>query len=181
MHLTRHLVALLGVAALAAPAAASAHDDDHRGGRDKVEDGVHHGTHAEPGDDGRRRGRDKAEDDDRRGRGRDRKAVKLDTFEFKGVYGADGTVTVAGGNSRVRRAGFVGQVVTFDFTGARISVADVDGNGTADLADVQSGDRVNVQVKLPRSLKAADAGTLRARKLVDRTHPRVSDDDASRS
>ena len=45
-------------------------------------------------------------------------------YVFKGVWHADGSVTVTGGNARVRKGGFVGQVVSFDVAAAKLRAAD---------------------------------------------------------
>ena len=97
------------------------------------------------------------------------KRPKVATYEFKGLVVAVGDgavqVEVTHGNSRGRR--FKGQTLTFDVTKARLSVADANGDGNRDLADVAAGDRVNVQAKLPRG--AVDATqALPARRLVDK-------------
>jgi hypothetical protein len=104
---------------------------------------------------------------------------------FKGAYKGDGVVTVASGNSPVRKGGYVGQDVTFDLSTAKLVVADTDGVAGLTVADVQAGDVVLVQARLPRVTKPAgdyeQAAAIVARKLVDKTHPPVaaehSDDD----
>jgi hypothetical protein len=149
---TRRLIALAGLAALAFPATAAA-KDGHRG-----------------------RDRDK-QAEKRHGHGHKAKRVKTGTFVFKGVYGGDGAVEVTGGNSRVRRSGLVGTVVTFDLSGARLRVADVNGDGAADAADLQAGDRVVVQARLPRGVELDEDTVVTARKLVDRTAPESDDDE----
>lgn len=142
-HCSRGLAALLGLAALASPVAASA--KDHRPGR---------------------------------ARGHER--ARLQTFVFAGVYAGEDAVAVRGGNRRARSGGFVGRLVSFDLREARISVADASGDGVGDAADLASGDRVVVQARLPRELRAADAGVLVARRVVDRTRPETDDrDDAA--
>ena len=45
-----------------------------------------------------------------------RRPTKGKTYIFKGVYKGEGVVTVAKGNSRVRKGGYVGQDVTFDLS-----------------------------------------------------------------
>jgi hypothetical protein len=151
---TRRLIALAGLAVLALPATAVA-KEGHRG-----------------------RDRDKqAEKRHGHGHGHKSKRPKTATFVFKGVYEGDGVVTVTGGNSRVRRSGLVGTVVTFDLSRARLDVADVNGDGAADAADVQADDKVVVQARLPRGFELADGAVVTARKVVDRTAPGSDDDD----
>lgn len=60
----------------------------------------------------------------------------------------DVVVSVTGGNSRGRQ--FAGQSVTFDLSGAVIKVADTNGDGVRNLADVQQGDTVKVKLRLAR-------------------------------
>ena len=109
------------------------------------------------------------------------KRVKLHTFVFVGRFTAPDVVEVVGGNAFVRRGGFRGQQVTFDFASAKVAVADTDGDGVATLADVQDGDTVVVKARLPRRTRfvaAAEGETAEpviARTLVDRTNPPVED------
>jgi hypothetical protein len=102
------------------------------------------------------------------------KPVKVSTYVFKGVWHADGTVTVSGGNAKVRKGGFVGETVAFDVSAAKLRVADTDADGALTAADLAEGDKVVVQAKLPRT----DPGEapFAARKVVDQTHPASSDD-----
>jgi hypothetical protein len=93
------------------------------------------------------------------------------TYVFKGTWNAAaGTVTVKGGNSHVRKAGFVGQDVQFDLTGAKVVVRDTNGDGHRNASDLMDGDRVVVTARLPRS--GAGAPPFKARMIVDQTHPR---------
>lgn len=94
------------------------------------------------------------------------------------LHGAVASVDVAGSTVvvTVRRANrhgraLVGKDLSLSLGAARLSVADVNGDGVANLADVQPGDRVLAQVRLPR--RRPVTGTVAARKLVDRTHPKV--------
>ncbi len=100
------------------------------------------------------------------------KKVKTVMYVFKGVVNADGSVKVAKGNSFVKKAGLYGKDVTFDFTGAKLVVADADANGVT-IEDVKAGDKVLVQSRAPRKV-AADHQFV-ARKLVDQTRPPVED------
>ena len=127
---------------------------------------------------------------------KDKAAKKGKSYVFKGVYKADGVVTVTGGNSRVRKGGYVGQDVTFDLASAKIVAADSDGVAGISAADVKAGDKVLVQARLPRGTKApvAEASTdaepvagepvadeapaaLKARKLVVLSRSAAADDD----
>ncbi len=63
-------------------------------------------------------------------------------------------MTVAAGNSRVRKGGYVGTDVTFDLTTAKIVATDSDGVAGVTAADVKAGDKVLVQARLPRGTKA---------------------------
>jgi hypothetical protein len=94
------------------------------------------------------------------------------TYVFKGAYVDATTVDVAKGNHHVTAAGLTGPV-TFDFSAAKVSVGDVNGDGSADLGDVAAGDKVVVKVKAPRN----DPGDqpFAARQLVDQTNPSVED------
>ena len=90
-------------------------------------------------------------------------------YVFKGTYAGNSTVTVASGNARVRKGGYVGQTVAFDLTGARIVVADTNADTTNDLNDVATGDKVLVKAMLPKS----DPGSqpFAAKRLIDQTQP----------
>jgi hypothetical protein len=98
------------------------------------------------------------------------------SYVFKGVWHADGTVTVAGGNARVRKGGFVGQVVGFDLTSAKLRAADMNADGAVTAADLAEADKVVVKARLPRT--EPGAGPFAARMLVDQTHPAVEAADA---
>ncbi|HEX6457614.1 MAG TPA: hypothetical protein VF032_01750 [Thermoleophilaceae bacterium] len=90
------------------------------------------------------------------------------TYVFKGTWNAaDGTVTVNHGNAHVRHAGLLGQNVTFDLTGAKLVVADTNGDGSRTIADLKDGDRVLVKARLPRK----DPGTqpFKAKMLIDQS------------
>jgi hypothetical protein len=71
------------------------------------------------------------------------------TYVFKGTWAAGG-VAVSGGNQHVRRAGLVGTTVVFDLSHARLKVADVNGDGARDEADLQDGARVRVKARLAK-------------------------------
>ena len=100
------------------------------------------------------------------------KKVKLATYIVKGVYDEAGQVDVTSGNSHAKRAGLIRADVAFDFTQAKLVVADTDNDGEVTVRDFQAGDKVTVQLKLPRSV---GAGPYVARKVIDRTHPPVDE------
>lgn len=107
------------------------------------------------------------------GKGHDKGKSKSSQYVFKGTYAGDGAVDVLHGNSRVRKGGFVGQAVQFDFLSADVRVADTNADGTSDIADVAVGDRVLVQARLPKG--DPGAGPYVARRLVDQANPEEDD------
>ena len=176
--MTKRLMAVvLGAAVLAVPGTAVAGNGHGKGkGQEKA---------AEK--------RAKHESKSKKGK-RDAKAKKPVTFVFKGVYKGDGVVTVSKGNAHARKGGYVGTDVTFDLSAAKLVVADTDGTPGSTAADLQVGDEVLVQARLPRGTKAPApveavapaegetteapaAEAIKARKVVDKTHPPVSDDE----
>jgi hypothetical protein len=98
---------------------------------------------------------------------------KLANYVFKGVWHADGTVTVNGGNARVRKNDFVGAIVSFDLTAAKLRAADTNADAAVTPADLVEGDKVVVKAWLPRT--EPGTGPFAARKLVDQTHPAVEE------
>lgn len=105
---------------------------------------------------------------------------KTVTFVFKGTFSAPGTVEVRSGNAHVRKGGFVGQAVTFDFANAKVVAADTNADHQVNVADVKDGDAVLVLARIARRTKFADgADALPARKLVDTTNAPVRDDDST--
>ena len=104
------------------------------------------------------------------------KPVKTANYIVKGVWNADGTVTVAGGNARVRKGGLVGKSLTFTLESAKLRVADTNADGAVTGADVVAGDKVVIQARLPRT--EPGEGPFAARKLVDQTHPVVEEQEA---
>ena len=101
--------------------------------------------------------------------------TKAVTYVFKGTFTlADGTVAVTKGNAHARKAGLVGSSVAFDFSAAKVTVDDTNGDGKRDMADVKDGDKVLVQARLPR--KAPGEGPFKARKLVDQTHAQEAEE-----
>jgi hypothetical protein len=90
------------------------------------------------------------------------------TYVFKGTWNTgDSSVTVKHGNAHVRKAGFVGQTVAFDISGAKLVVADTNADGSRTSADLKDGDNVVVKARLPRK----DPGTqpFKARMLIDQS------------
>jgi hypothetical protein len=86
---------------------------------------------------------------------------------------------VKGGNHGVRRAGLVGTSITLDLAGAKLRVADRNGDGARDAEDLQDGDRVVVQARVARGDVAS--GTLTVRKLVARAQAGGDDQGADDS
>src|SRR4051794_2879347 len=69
-------------------------------------------------------------------------------YVLHGSYAGDGmTVSVTSANHH--GSGLAGQDVQFDFSSARISVADTNADTVTDLNDVAAGDRVLVHARLP--------------------------------
>jgi len=105
------------------------------------------------------------------------KQPKKVMFVFKGKFTATGTVQVTSGNSHVRRGGFVGHAVTFDFVNAKVVAADTNADQKVDVTDVKDGDVVLVQARVVRRTKyAEDAEAISARKLVDTTNAPVENE-----
>jgi hypothetical protein len=102
------------------------------------------------------------------GHGSEHAGGKGVTYVFKGTYVDATTVDVAKGNHHVTPAALTG-TVSFDFSAARISVGDVNGDGQATLDDVAAGDKVVVKVRAPR--KDPGEQPFAARQIVDQTHP----------
>ena len=78
------------------------------------------------------------------------------------------TVTVCVGTAKKstskRAVAWRGMPVVFDVTALKLKVRDIDGDGSKDLEDVQTGDRVKVAAKLPQDLSLATS-PYAARKL----------------
>jgi hypothetical protein len=92
-------------------------------------------------------------------------------YVFKGTFHAAGpSVSVVRGNRHVRRAGLVGQEVAFDLSTARVRVADVNGDGMRDSADLQEGDVVVVKARLPRGTPGT--APFAAQRVVDQSRGR---------
>jgi hypothetical protein len=92
-------------------------------------------------------------------------------YVFKGTFNvADSSVSVTKGNRHVRRAGLVGQTIALDLSGARVHVADVNGDGVQDAADLHEGDIVTVKAYAPR--RGSHAATFSARWVIAQPHKR---------
>jgi hypothetical protein len=140
----RSLIVALGVVALVVPAGAIAkHGGSHGAGNA--------GGKGHQGNQGKGKG----------------KRPHNVAWVFKGYYKGEGSIEVRHGNSRVRKGGYIGDEVAFDLSGARIVVADANGDGQRDLADVAVGDWVLVKARLPRT----DPGDqpFEAKRLIDKT------------
>jgi hypothetical protein len=160
---TRILAAALVAAALTVPAAATAHPGHGKGPEKHAAKAHEKGKHGKPK-------HDKAKHD---------KTVK---YVFKGTFTAPGTVAVTSGNRHVRKGGFVGQAVTFDFASAKVVAADTNGDQKVDVADVKDGDAVLVQARVAKKTQYEDgAAAIVARKLVDKTNPPARPHDGAES
>ena len=125
---TKHkVVAMLGVAAFAAPVALAAPPDGRGGGK-----------------------------------------TKPAQYNVKGVYAGDAVVSVKHVNGHARKAGWRDTDVAFDFSSAQIRVADANGDGVSNLADVAVGDRVKVKARLPK--RDPGVGPHVAQRLVDESN-----------
>jgi hypothetical protein len=116
------------------------------------------------------------------GHGDDRaKRKPVVTYVLKGtVTSVDAAGSVVRiGVTRANRHGrrLVGRQLALSVAADRVTVADVNDDGTEDLADVQVGDSVLAQVRLPK--RAAVADTVVARKLVDLTHEEDEEDESA--
>jgi hypothetical protein len=153
----RVIAAVLGAAALAVPAAAAADSGNGKGHEKRTAEDVV---------------KDKKP-----------KKVKNVMYVFKGAFTAPGTVEVSSGNSHVRKGGFVGQTVTFDFASAKVVVADTNADAKLDVVDVKDGDLVLVQARLAKRSEYAapaegeTAEPMVARKLIDKTNAPLDDEE----
>lgn len=102
------------------------------------------------------------------------KKVKTVMYVVKGVYDGPGKIDVTGGNKHAKRADLVRADVAIDLTRAKLVVADTTGDSQVTLDDIKVGDKVVVQLRLPRVLGDTP---LVARKVVDQTNPPVDESD----
>ena len=160
---TRRAVAVLGAAALTVPSVAAVASGKGKAPVKPV---------AEAQADAKKQNRAKA-----KGKAKAKK-VKMATYIVKGVFDEAGQVDVTGGNSHTRRAGLVRDDVVFTFDGAKLVVADTNADGAMTAADIKPGDKLTIQLKLPRTL---GAGPYAARKVVDRTNPPVDESDETQT
>jgi hypothetical protein len=111
------------------------------------------------------------------------KNAKKVTFVFRGTFTAPGTVDVVAGNAHVRKGGFVGHQVTFDFASARVVVADTNADQKVDLTDVKDGDLVLIQARAIKGTEYAapaegeTAAPIVARNVIDKTNSPAEGDD----
>ena len=115
--------------------------------------------------------KDKAPKSQSKSKGKAKGKSKPQTYVFKGTAVSAGTadslvVKVSGGNSRGKK--LKGSDVTFSLAGAKLNVADTNGDGKMDGADVKAGDKLVVQAKLAKDA----AQPFAARKVVDQTNPK---------
>ena len=132
MKLNRTFLALTAVAAIAAPTAVAA-----------------------PGKSGEHKPASKEE---AKAKGKGQSKGKMYVFRGTFVSGdaAANTVVVKVEKANGRAKKYNGQEVTFSLAGLKkLYVADTNGDGKKDLADVKAGDRVQVQSKLTKLTEAA--------------------------
>lgn len=98
------------------------------------------------------------------------------TYNAKGIYQGDGVVSVAKGNGAVKKAGWKGQDVTFDFSSADIRTEDNNVDGEETLDDVAVGSPVRVKARLPKG--DPGAGPYVAERLDDKSGDSDEDDDS---
>jgi hypothetical protein len=96
-------------------------------------------------------------------------------YVFKGTYSGDSSVAVTKGNRHVRKAELVDTTVAFDLTNAKVTVADTNADGTADINDVAVGDKVVVKAKLAKPDPGAQP--FAAKHLVDQTNPPADEEE----
>jgi hypothetical protein len=160
----QHVAVAAGVLAFAGAGTALAHGDGNGNGND------HHfgptgssgpsGPSGPTGPTGHHHGKHKHFKFHKHGKGK---------FVFSGTWSsADSSVTVTGGNAKVRNAGFVGQSVKFDTTKTRVLVFDTNSDNDITLADVKDGDTVLVLARLPKDGSATQP--FKAAKLLDVTN-----------
>ena len=158
------LTALAGTLALVFPAGALAHgapDGSHGAGHGNSAQSQHkHGGH---------------------GQGRANRHGPMVAIVAKGtvvsVDPAASSAVVQITRANHHGAALVGTQMTIDLSKARISVADANGDGQKNLADVAVSDHVLVRGRIP--LHGSLAGALSAGRLIDQTHPAGGDPSSS--
>jgi hypothetical protein len=84
------------------------------------------------------------------------------------VVAVDGNVvTVAVTHANHHGRAFVGQQVQLDVSGARVSIEDVNADGSRNLADAAAGDRVVAQLRVDRGVTPDLTQAFATRRLVD--------------
>lgn len=110
-----------------------------------------------------------------KGKGDKPKPPKLKSYVLKGVVKTNDatgvTVTVAKANKHGKHLVKTDVLVP---SAAKVTVADVNDDGDATLADVQVGDKVVVQLKAEKGA----AGPFAAKHLVDQTYPPSLEEDS---
>jgi len=97
------------------------------------------------------------------------------TYNVKGTYAGDGVVSVAKGNSAVKKAGWKGQDITFDLSQADIRTEDNNADGQETLDDVAVGAPVRVKARLAKG--DPGAGPYVAERLDDKSGDSDEDDE----
>jgi len=92
-----------------------------------------------------------------------------------GVYAGDGVVSVEKGNAAVKKAGWKGQDITFDFSQAEIRTEDNNADEQETLEDVAVGSPVRVKARLPKG--DPGAGPYVAQRLDDKSGDSDEDDE----
>ena len=99
--------------------------------------------------------------------GSDSGKSKTANYNVKGTYAGEGIVSVVKGNGAVKKAGWKGQGITFDFSQADIRVEDNNLDGEENLADLAVGSEVRVKARLPKG--DPGAGPYLADRLDDKS------------
>lgn len=157
MKLTRNLMAAAAALALLATPAALAKNGEDKPGKGNA--------HAEkPG-----KGKGHGKPDKGKGKKKPKNVVLKGTFVSYDA--ATGAITVKVAKATKYGRFLVGTEASFKT--AKVSVADTDGDGTANAADLVAGDKVLVQARIGKS----DVAPYAARKLVDQTNPEADEDE----
>lgn len=104
--------------------------------------------------------------------GKARGKTKARNVVVKGTIASVGADTVTVSVAKATKWGRALRGTDAEFTVAKISAADRDGNGTVDLADLAAGDKVVVKARIAKDATAPYA----ARQLVDQSSPQADDD-----